>query len=135
MKTVKFFSAAILGLFILIGYSCGGGASSNSPSDIVSDYFEKWDAGDYDGMMQYFDGYEEFTEKEKEDYKKFLGMAAGSMKDAEGIKEVNVLKEEINEDGSKAIVEIELTMNNGDTKKEEAELVKVNDEWRIKTAF
>lgn len=122
-------------LFLFL-YSCGGGASSNSPKTVTETFYDKWEAGDYDAIISMYEGATDLSESEIEQTKGFLEQASKYLfEQSGGIKSFEVTEENINEAGDKATVKTKIVFENGESQEGEQELVKIDGKWKMKKQF
>ncbi len=135
MKKLNYLLAALVGVTLMITvYSCGGGgASSDSPGAVTEAFYDKLESGDYDGMMEMFEGTGEMSEEQKKQTRDFLAGAWQMMQQQKGkVKSIEIVKENINEAGDEATVEIKMIFENGEEQGGEQKLVKVDGKWKMK---
>ena len=124
----KFFSFVLAALvvcsFAFVG--CKGGA--DSPSKVVEKAMKCAVDKDYEGMVKYFDD-GTGTEEEMKQAAAFIGMVYEM---AGGLKDYEILGEEISEDGMTATVKMKITTGSGDERETEGELEKTDKGWVLK---
>ncbi len=121
------------GVFVLA--SCAG----NSPSSVAKSALMNVSEQKYEAFVDqlYMDDAKEKTPeeqaKEKEKVVALLKLKASeNIEKQEGIKNIEVLSEEIAEDGKTAVVKMKVTYGNGKTKDETVNLKKnKDDEWKV----
>jgi hypothetical protein len=113
-------------------FSCGGGTSS--PGAAAKKYVEYVAAGDYDKFLEgvYFS--DNATATDVEQGKAMLRSLLTDKVEKEygekgGLKSVEVLSENISEDGKTAKVEMRYTYGNGETSDEESDMILVDGKW------
>lgn len=137
-KTLVFLFAAIM-VCSFAFYGCGqSGDSSNSsssaskkdpPSDVMEKALKSLKNKDYKGTFQYTAGIEEASEEDLEQMAALVEMlyeANGGLKDYE------ILDEEISEDGQTAKVTVKYTFGNGTEKEDRDKLLLTESGWKIK---
>ena len=131
---MKKFSVLLSVLFvgtILFMASCGGG--SNTPGDVVKSYYEKIEKGDSEGAIDLIDfGDKELTAEDKEKLVEMFDNGSESIKENEGIKSIEVVEENISEDGNSADVKLKVIYGNDKDEDSQAKLVKVDGKWKLK---
>ena len=129
MKKVMTFVMAAVMAFAMIG--CGGNSGakkSDSPSDVVKKAMTCAVNEDYVGMVKYFNGTQDASEEE---LKQAAGVIALLYSLGGGVKDFEILGEEIDEDGTEAEVKLRLTDTKGNTRESEAELTKTDAGWML----
>lgn len=131
MKKLFGFLALMTALFIMT--SCGGG---NSPKAVADKALKAMQNKNYDEFAEYI----YIAPKEGEDpesAKKMLsGMMQGKADKAhekkDGFKSYEILSEEIDEKGEKAVVKVKMEFGNGDVKEDDMKLRKDDKgNWKI----
>ena len=129
------FAALLAGSFAFV--SCGqsgdttGTATSkkDSPSKITEKAMKALKNKDYEGAVRYMAGIEDATDEDISQMAALIGMiyeANGGLKDYE------ILSEEISEDGQNAVVGIKYTFGNGETNEDTEKLMLTEKGWVIK---
>ncbi len=134
MKKLFYFVLAIAAMGVMA--SCGGGASS--PGAAAKMYFEAMAAGNYDKFMDglYIDP--ESTPEERTEIEQQKTMLVAMIKEkgedqnAEkgGIKKIDVVSEEVAEDGKSATVTMLVTYGNGETDENEVHMLHDGSSWK-----
>lgn len=134
MRKLFYFVIAIAAMGIMA--SCGGGTST--PGAAAKKYFEAMAAGNYDKFMDgmYIDP--ESTPDELQEIaqqkKMFVAMIEekGEDQNAEkgGIKKIDVVSEEIAEDGKSATVTMLVTYGNGETNEDDVQMLYDGSSWK-----
>lgn len=132
MKTFKilFSFALITAIFAVL--SCGG---SSTPGDVVKTAMENIADENYDAAVAVYvtNKGEELSEKEQNKIKAFLPSGKEDLDKKGGLKEIQIIKETISEDGTTATVKTQLIYGNGKKGEEsDTKLIKVNGKWRIR---
>lgn len=123
--------AAILTVFLIIGfYSCSG-VSSNSPSKAVISLYEKMKNKDFEKVAKMYVTKEgkQLSEDEAKKIEGLLGMGSKEYEKKGGLDNITIDEEKINDDGTSAKVDFTVHYKNGDTDKEHVSLIKVNGDW------
>ncbi len=128
MKKFLVFFAAVFALSLFVG--CGG---SSSPGDKAVVIYEKLANGDVDFVYDNIamQG-KEPSEEEIAKLKGLLGMAKAETDSKDGIDSIEVISEEIEEDGNKATVRIQFTYGNGETDEDDVIMLKEDGDWKMK---
>ena len=128
-------SRSLVSMLIVVSFfalvSCGGGGAE--PSDTVKSFVEKVEKADYEAAFDYlYLGGQEMDEDSKTKLSGLLAMGKAEMDKKEGIKSMEVISEEIAEDGETAKVEMKFIYGNGDENTEKYRLQKDGDDWKLK---
>lgn len=119
----------LLTLIITIGlFSCGSG---NSPSSTVLKSFDLMKSKDYEKIAAMYvnkDG-EKLSEEEAKKIEGLIGMGAKEHEKEGGIDNVTIDEETISEDGKEATVDFTIHYKNGETDKDDADLINVDGKW------
>lgn len=116
-------------------FACGG---SNTPKDVAEKAVKCMQKGDYEGYvdLMYLNEKEgEDAEKQKEQKEQFVALVkekgSKSIEERGGIKSYEVVSEEIDEDGEKAVVKMKVVYGDGE-RNETFKLRKDDDgNWKI----
>lgn len=132
MKHLKFLPVLLLTAIIFSLSSCGSGSS---PSDTIKKAYDLMKAKEYEKVTTLYvtrDG-KKFTEEEAKKMEGLFGMAAKEQFDTkDGLKNIVIDEETIDEDGNGAKVVYTVNFKNGDSDKEDARLIKIDGKWFIK---
>ena len=111
--------------------SCGGGGKS--PADVVKKMNNDMVKGDYDAVIDVLatEG-EEIDEEGRTKLKSMLAMGKGELDKKEGIKEMEVVSEEVAEDGNTAKVTLKIVYGNGEEEEEDYTLLKEDGAWKVR---
>lgn len=127
----------LLGLVMAIGAmlaltACGG--SQSTPTDAVKSFYDAMKSESFDKALDLCCNAkgELLSDKEKEQLKSMmeLSKAAG---DEKKIDAFEVLEEEVDKDGEKAKVKIEVTTKGGKKDKSTERLKKIDGKWYVET--
>ena len=127
-KLIRLFAVAI----VMILASCSG----NSPSAVAEKYMNYMNDGEYDKVVELIytkpETPEDKVKEEMEDFVEFLKEMRKDIKEEEKIKSLKIISEEINEDGTKAVVKYSSVLNNGKEENSEIKLIKnEKGKWKI----
>ncbi|UMB61634.1 DUF4878 domain-containing protein [Lutibacter sp. A80] len=132
MKHLKLVSALVLTVVLFSMSSCGSGTS---PSDTIKKAYDLMKTKDFEKLTTLYvknDG-EKFSEEEAKKMEGLFGMAAKEeFENKDGLKNIVIEKETIDEDGNGARVVYIVNFKNGDSEKEDARLIKIDGKWFIK---
>lgn len=125
-------SIAAVGVMV----SCGGGATSSSPGAAAKEYAEAIAEGDYD---KFIDGihFSEGTSADEIAQGKLMlrsmlnEKGAKTLEERGGMKSVEVISEEIAEDGKTAKVNMRYTYGNGETSDEAMDMFLDGKTWKM----
>lgn len=129
MKKVFYFG--MLAIAILVMAAC---SSSNNPGDALKKYGQYLQNGDYENFVEglAFDSNQD-AGKVKEQKEALVSILKEKVsKEYEkkgGIKDIEILSEQITEDGNTAVVKTRYTYGNGETEEEEQQMVKKDGKW------
>jgi len=132
MKHLKLVSVLLFTAVIFSISSCG---SSSSPSDTIKKAYDLMKAKEFEKVTNLYVTSEgkKFSEEEAKKMEGLFGMAAKEeFESKDGLKNIVIDKETIDEDGNGAEVEYTVNFKNGDSEKEDAKLVKLDGKWFIK---
>ena len=120
MKRLSIVLLVVIGLFAVLAAGCG----SNTPSGTVTKFFKAIDDGDYSKAKSYLtsSALEEFTPS-------LFDIVVEMMEGEEGLKQINIIEEEIRDDSAEVHFEIEF--RNGSTDDATAYLIKENGNWKF----
>jgi len=117
MRTLNIlFSFALMtAMFAVLSCGGGGGGGSSTPGDVVKTAMENLADANYDAAIAVYvtKNGEELSEKEKNKMKAFLPSAKEDLDKNGGIKEIQIIKEIISEDGNTATVKTQMIYGNG----------------------
>jgi predicted SnoaL-like aldol condensation-catalyzing enzyme len=118
----------------LLGVGCGGG--SNSPTEIEKAMYSQFQKGNYEKAVEVMvDNLESdeapAAEERTEFIKSFTEKAKESIEAQGGIKDFEVVKETISEDGETATVEIKIIYGNGEEETQTSKYVKKDGVWKL----
>lgn len=129
MKKVFYFG--MLAIAILVMAAC---SSSNNPGDALKKYGQYLQNGNYENFVEglAFDSNQD-AGKVKEQKEALVSILKEKVsKEYEkkgGIKDIEILSEQIAEDGNTAVVKTRYTYGNGETEEEEQQMVKKDGKW------
>lgn len=119
---------AVVAAFFAV--SCGG---SDSPGDVVVETYELMAAGKYEKVVDKF--YVANPAEEEEFKSTMLSLCNEKMKpqlEAKGgIDKVELVSEELSEDGKSARVTTKITYGDGSVEEEKTKMVNVDGEWLV----
>ncbi len=132
MKKILCFVMALAAVGVMS--SCGGGST---PGAAAKKVMEQAGKGNYDKFVDglYFD--ENASKEEVEQSKVMLkallaDKASKTIEKKGGLESVDVISEEISDDGLSAKVVLKQTYGNGDTQEETFTMVKQDGKWKLK---
>jgi len=132
MKKMLYLALAVMTVGLVA--SCSSGSSS--PGKAAKQYAEYMAKGDYDKFVNGIAFDEDATKEEIEEGKTMVkSLLTEKMKPAleekGGMKSIEVLSEDISDDGNSADVELKYTYGNGETEENEFNMVLVKGKWMM----
>ncbi len=133
MKKVLYIFVAILMAGIVA--SCGGGSSAK-PGEAAKQYAQYMADGNYDKFIEGIYIPSDTPAEEVEQSKAMLNAlltekGSKTLEEKGGIESIEVLSEEIAEDGQTAVVDMRYTYGNGETSEETMEMVLDGGKWKV----
>lgn len=125
------FSMWMAAMFLMA--SCSS-ASSNTPGKALGQYVEALQSGNYESFVEGIALEEGITPEQVQQQKAMLVSLIGSKAAQEydqkgGIKGVEILSEEIAEDGNSAVVTYKMELGDGTTQEDSQAMVKRDGKW------
>lgn len=124
----------VLLLAIVFAFGCkGGGLGKNSPENVLKSMIYEVEKGNYEKAMDFLsntDG-EKYSEEEEQKAIGFLGMLNAAIDNNGGIKDIEIVNVEIDEEGENAAIDYLMIYKNDDTEEGDAKLVLFDGEWKI----
>ena len=125
---------ATIALFaISCGGSGGGGSKSTSPAAIEKAIFSEFQKGNIEkGLKLFFENCDDANmgDEDSNELKAFAEKVKYSLDERGGIKSFEIINEEFDESGEKAVVTSKITYGNGDVEEERSKYVKVDGKWK-----
>jgi hypothetical protein len=120
-------------LMTITAFSCGSSSSGNSPSDAVEKLFKYIKAGDYDNALSmfYFEEDEELSEADTQKLKALLMAQNEEYEEKGGLKDIEILAENVDSDGTSGDVDFKIIFGNGDEDKQSYDLQKIDGRWKL----
>lgn len=126
-------------LFVLVlvltitAISCGSGSSGSTPSDAVEKLFKYIKAEDYDNAisMFYFEENEEMSDADMQKIKALLMAENEEYEKKGGLKDIEIVEESVDDDGTSGDVDFKIIYGNGDEDKRNYDVRKVNGNWKL----
>lgn len=135
MKKVNilFVLSFVVSIFLsATAFGNGNGSSASSPSDVVIEFYDCVKSGDYEGLVKFMKGSDNYTDEVKNQFvNSFEKNYEAQKKSNGGIDEVTIIEENINETGDVATVKINVVFEDGSKKEDEMRLSKENGKWKI----
>ena len=125
MKKVFYFTMMVMAVFVMAACS----SSPSTPGDALKKYSGYLQSGDYENFVEglAFDGSQDAA-KVKEQKEALVSMLKEKVsKEYEkkgGIKDIEILSEQVAEDGNTAVVKTKYTYGNGETEEGEQQMAK-----------
>ena len=130
MKHSSIFKSFFIAIMVMgIAASCGSNA--NGPGKTAKDFSELFADGKTEKAMEMINGYDEASKEEKQKLSMIMTQAQNELDKKDGVKSVEIVKEEVNEAGDKAEVTLKITYGNGEVEEQTQKLVKVDGKWKI----
>ncbi len=131
MRNLKFYGFF---LALTIAFSFNSCSSSSSPGDTVVKLYDLMKANQPEKVAALYVSHkgEKFSEAETKKIEGLIAMAAEQWDKKEGLKNIEITEEIIEEDGNSAQVKFITNFKNGDSENEKAKLVKIDGKWFIK---
>lgn len=118
----------LLALVAIIVMAC----SSNTPGGAALKYYNDVKNGNYEAYVDGIAFKEEFTAEDKEQFVTLMKEKADKeYKKKEGISKVEMLSEEVAEDGQTATVTMKITYGNGETEESDVAMVLKDGAWKM----
>jgi hypothetical protein len=129
MQMKKIASATMILAIIALMVSCSGGGKS--PADVSKAFVTSIEKGNVDEAIKMLDGGDKASEEDMTKLKAFLGEGSKQIAEKGGIKNIEVVSEEISEDGKKADVKLKITYGNGETDDSSSNLILTDAGWKM----
>ena len=132
MKKFKSILSILTTILLFTAMSCGGGGG-NAPGDVIKSVMTNLDKGNIDKVIDdLYTGDKEMTDEENAKITGILQMSVTALEQKKGIKSMEIISEEIAEDGESAKVEMKIVYgdDSDDTQKYNCE--KVDGKWKMK---
>ncbi len=118
----------LLALVAIIVMAC----SSNTPGGAALKYYNDVKNGNYEAYVEGIAFKEEITAEDKEQFVTLMKEKADKeYKKKEGISKVEMLSEEMAEDGQTATVTMKITYGNGETEESDVAMVLKDGVWKM----
>ncbi len=118
----------LLALVAIIVMAC----SSNTPGGAALKYYNDVKNGNYEAYVDGIAFKEEITAEDKEQFVTLMKEKADKeYKKKEGISKVEMLSEEVEEDGQTATVTMKITYGNGETEESDVAMVLKDGAWKM----
>lgn len=130
MKKVIYFSLMIMAIVVMA--SC----SQDTPGKAAAKYCGYVQSGDFDKFVEGIAFDEKVTPEQAKEQKEglsalFKEKVAKEFEKKGGLKNTEVISEEISEDGNSAKVKMKYTYGNGETEDQDMELIKKDGKWMM----
>lgn len=133
MKKNVILILSVLALLLPV-ISCGGGSGDDSPAKAVTTLFDYVKSKNYDKATNLFfieDG-KELSDSEAQKIKALLMASEEEMQKKGGIEKVEIISEEVDENGTSGKVKFKLIFGNGDDDSQSYNLSKIEGTWKLK---
>ena len=130
MKKLGVILSLVIASFLFFGTSCGT-SSSSSPSDLSIKLIKDMEKGNVDAVIAVFSTQgKELTDEDKAKLNAMILMGQEKAKKKGGIKSVKVIEEDINEEGDKATVKLEIVYGDGSENTQADKFVMEDGKWK-----
>jgi len=132
MKQFKIYSTLLLIAVLFSFNSCS--SEPASPGDAIAKTYDLIKIKKFKKVAAMYvsrDGIK-LSDEESKKLEGLAGMAYTEFEKNDGIKNVEIIEDNINEDGKTSKVKFKVHFNNGDTKNEKANLIEIDGDWFIK---
>jgi uncharacterized protein YchJ len=133
MRNLKFYGL-FLALTIAFSFNSCSTSSTSSPGDTVVKLYDLMKSNKTAKVAALYvsDKGEKFSEAEAKKIEGLAAMASEEWNKKDGLKNIEITEESIEEDGNSAKVKFITNFNNGDSKNEKAKLIKIDGKWFVK---
>ncbi len=132
LKVMKSINAVFCLLLFVWMSAC---TNRSSPSEVALNSCEAWCSGDVEGYFDYIN----VTKEERKDLEGFSRVKAAPLMEKYeskgGVAKVEVIEEEMSDDGMSCEIDVMITFKDGSTEKEDVDLDKVNGRWYVHNPF
>ncbi|MCD4790138.1 MAG: DUF4878 domain-containing protein [Bacteroidales bacterium] len=130
MKKLNVILSLVIASFLFFSTSCGT-SSSSSPGDISVKIIKDTEKGNANAVIAVIstDG-KELSDEDEAKLTAMLQMGQEEIKKKDGIKSIEVIKEDINEAGDKAKVKMKIVYGNGEEDTETYKFVMEDGKWK-----
>ena len=129
MRKLAYLSMMLVAMFIMAA------CSDNKPSDALKSYITAFHNGDYEKFVDGINFTNVDPEKMDEFKEGFTAMVKekgeNQAKQKGGIKDVEILSEEISEDGNTAVIKYKEIYGDGSEEEKEGKMIKVDGKWKM----
>ncbi len=105
--------------------------TTDSPGETTKEFMEEYAEGNIDSALEMLKGYDDATEEEKEKVKTYMSEGQKELEEKGGVESIEILNEDINEEGNMADVNLKTTYGNGETEEYSQKAEKVDGEWMV----
>jgi len=129
MKNFTYSYRLLISCFVaLFMISCAGG---NTPGEKAKAFLQHLADEDFETSLKMIDGFEKAEEEERLKMTALLKKAYKANGKKEGVKDIEILNETINEAGDGASVTLKIVYEDGSEREHISKLVKRDGEWKI----
>lgn len=129
MRKLVYFSVMAVAMLFVVSCSSSG----DTPSGALKNYVSAMQGGDYDKFVEGIDVSSIAPEKQAETREGFSAMlkekGEKELEKKGGLKDFEILSEEMAEDGNSAVVKFKQIYGNGEEEESEQKMVKVDGKW------
>ncbi len=105
--------------------------TADSPGETAKEFMEEYAEGDVDSALEMLKGFDDATDEEKEKLKTYMAEGQKELEEKGGVESIEILSEDISEDGNTADVKLKSTYGNGETEEYSQKVEKVDGEWMV----
>ncbi len=134
MKQLNLIRISVLVAIVALLAACGGG--EKTPKQIETSIWDHIQKGQYEKAIDIW--YENSitdektnADEQKEFAKAFAEKMKASIEEKGGIDDVQIVSEEISEDGNTAVVNVLITFKDGTTQNDDSKYTKVDGQWKM----
>ena len=133
MKKLTLIASTVLSVFVLfLAVSCGGGG--NSPGKTAEKAMMTAADADAEGLVKlvYIEEGEEITDEDMEQLQMMLDYGQKEIEKKEGLQKIEIITEEVAEDGNEAEVKMKMIYGDESEDEETIKLMKQDGKWKVK---
>ena len=124
MKKVFYFTMMVMAVFVMAACS----SSPSTPGDALKKYSGYLQSGDYENFVEGL-AFDDSKEQKEALVSMLKEKVSKEYEKKGGIKDIEILSEQVAEDGNTAVVKAKYTYGNGETEEGEQQMVKKDGKW------
>lgn len=135
-KNLFYVIAIVLVSSLMVSCGGGGGAAGDSPSKAVEKLFDNLKSKNYDKAVNafYLEEDTKLSDPEIQKIKALLMAANEEYEKKGGIKNIEIVEENVSEDGTSGKVKFKVIYGNGDDDSESYNVKKIDGNWKLQAA-